>query len=164
MFRDLRVMTENDYLLAWGAYAVAALGCLLVWFRVTRWMWRYLREPLRLLAAVLLFSPTVVDPAREEVLAPAIAITALDLLLNVGTSVWRAVADLALYGLIAFTLYVLFIAIRWPLERWWQGRREPQPEADDEHAPTLREIMQREDIDSRPAQAGDRRLRVEPRL
>lgn len=160
-------MTENDYLLAWSAYAVAALGCLLVWFRMTRWMWRYLREPLRLLAAVLLFSPTVVDPANEEVLAPAIAITALDLLLNVGSSVWRAVADLAMYGLIAFALYLLFVAIRWPLERWWKGRRGPQAEADDDNAPTLREIMQREgdeQTDSGHRQTGGRRLRVEPRL
>ncbi|MNF55064.1 hypothetical protein D3C84_365110 [compost metagenome] len=160
-------MTENDYLLAWSAYAVAALGCLLVWFRMTRWMWRYLREPLRLLAAVLLFSPTVVDPAKEEVLAPAIAITALDLLLNVGSSVWRAVADLAMYGLIAFALYLLFVAIRWPLERWWKGRRGPQAEADDDNAPTLREIMQREgdeQTDSGHRQTGGRRLRVEPRL
>ena len=160
-------MTENDYLLAWGVYAVAALGCLLVWFRMTRWMWRYLREPLRLLAAVLSFSPTAVDPGNEAVLAPAIAITALDLLLNVGTSVWRAVADLAMYGLFAFALYVLFVAFRWPLERWWKARRGPQAEADDENAPTLREIMQRENgeqADSRYGQAGGRRLRVEPRL
>jgi hypothetical protein len=86
----------------------------------------------------------------------------------VGTSVWRAVADLAMYGLFAFALYVLFVAIRWPLERWWQGRRGPQAEADDENAPTLREIMQRENdepADGRYGQqAGDRRLRVEPRL
>ena len=160
-------MTENDYLLACSAYAVAALGCLLVWFRMTRWMWRYLREPLRLLAAVLLFSPTVVDPAKEEVLAPAIAITALDLLLHVGSSVWRAVADLAMYGLIAFALYLLFVAIRWPLERWWKGRRGPQAEPDDDNAPTLREIMQREgdeQADSGHRQTGGRRLRVEPRL
>ena len=37
-------MTENDYLIAWGLYAFAALGCLLVWCRMTRFMWRWLRE------------------------------------------------------------------------------------------------------------------------
>ena len=31
---------ENDYLIAWGLYAFAALGCLLVWCRLTRFMWR----------------------------------------------------------------------------------------------------------------------------
>ncbi|MBQ1558225.1 MAG: MFS transporter, partial [Pseudomonas sp.] len=56
-------MNENDYLLAWAAYGIAALGCLLVWMRLTSWMWRYLREPLRVLMAVLLFSTTIVDPA-----------------------------------------------------------------------------------------------------
>ncbi len=74
-------MTEHDYLLAWSLYGAAALGCLLVWLRMTGWLWRWLREPLRVLVAVLLFSPTVVD-AERELLAPAIAITALDLLLK----------------------------------------------------------------------------------
>ncbi len=91
----------NEYSIAWAAYAIAALGCLLVWFRMTRPLWRWLREPLRLLVAVLLFTPTIVDPAKE-LFAPAVAITALDLLFKVGNNVWRAVADLALYGLIAF--------------------------------------------------------------
>ena len=70
-------MTEHDYLLAWSLYGAAALGCLLVWLRMTGWLWRWLREPLRVIMAVLLFSPTVVDPAKEQ-FAPAIAITALD--------------------------------------------------------------------------------------
>lgn len=158
-------MIENDYLLAWSAYAVAALGCLLVWYRLTGWMWRYLREPLRLLVAVLLFSPTIVDPAKE-LFAPAIAVTALDLLFKVGNNAWRAVADLALYGLIAFALYLAFVAIRWPLERWWYRRRGPETEADDEDAPTLRELMQRDEGDrnSRGEPRGERRLRIEPRL
>lgn len=158
-------MIESDYLLAWTAYAVAALGCLLVWLRLTSWLWRYLREPLRVLVAVLLFSPTIVDPAKE-LFAPAIAITALDLLFKVGNNAWRAVADLAMYGMIAFALYLLFVAIRWPLERWWKGRQGEAPEADDE-APTLREMMQRDTGDFAEAgyqPRGDRRLRVEPRL
>ena len=48
-------MTEQDYLLAWALYAIAALGCLLVWVRMTGWIWRWLREPLRVIVAVLLF-------------------------------------------------------------------------------------------------------------
>ena len=75
-------MIENEYVLVWAAYAVAALGCLLVWCRLTSWMWRYLREPLRVIVAVLLFAPTIVDPGRE-LFAPAIAVTALDLLFKV---------------------------------------------------------------------------------
>ena len=51
------LMFDSDYSLAWALYGIAALGCLLFWFRVTRWMWRWLRESLRLAAAVLLFTP-----------------------------------------------------------------------------------------------------------
>ena len=94
-------MTENDYLFAWGLYALAALGCLWVGFRMTGWMWRWLREPLRVLIAVLLLTPTIIDPAKD-IYAPAIAITALDLAFKVGNNVWRAVSDLAMYGMIAF--------------------------------------------------------------
>jgi len=116
-------MTENDYLIAWGLYAFAALGCLLVWMRMTRWMWRWLREPLRLLMAVLLFSPTIIDPVKEKV-APAIAITVLDLVLKVGNNAWRAISDLFMYGMIAFGVYLLYVVIRFPIERASKARRE----------------------------------------
>lgn len=159
-------MTEQDYLLAWGIYAIAALGCLLVWCRMTRWIWRWLREPLRVIVAVLLLTPTIVDPARE-LFAPAIAITALDLLLQVGNNAWRAVADLAMYGLVALSLWLLFALLRWPLERWWSSRAAPQPSAASEAGePTLRELMERtggHDEDMHLDARGDR-LRIEPRL
>ncbi len=155
-------MIYDDYQLAWAIYAIAALGCLLVWFRLTAWMWRYVREPLRLLVAVLLLTPTIVDPGKE-LFAPAVAITAMDVLLKVGDNAWRAVADLAMYGLIAFAVYLLFVAFRWPLERWWQGRREPSP-APAEDARTLRQRMQDDSADRRlPANAA-RGRRLDPRL
>jgi len=146
----------NDYLLAWAAYGVAALGCLLVWFRMTRPLWRALREPLRLIVAVLLLTPTIVDPERE-LFAPAIAITALDMLFKVGDNAWRAVADLALYGLIAFALYALLAAIRWPIERRLRQRRA---EGVEEDSRTLRERMQEDDAYPAERYTG----RVEPRL
>ncbi|MCE1114288.1 MULTISPECIES: MFS transporter [Pseudomonas] len=120
-------MTEHDYLLAWGLYAVAALGCLLVACKLTGWMWRWLREPLRVIVAVLLFSPTIVDPVKDS-FAPAIAITALDLAFKVGNNAWRAASDLAMYGMIAFALYIAFVLIRWPLEKR-AGERRAQREA-----------------------------------
>ncbi|WJN58132.1 MFS transporter [Pseudomonas sp. SO81] len=159
-------MTEQDYLLAWGIYAISALGCLLVWFRMTGWMWRWLREPLRVIVAVLLLTPTIVDPAKE-LFAPAIAITALDLLFEVGKNAWRAVADLAIYGLIALGVWLAIAFLRWPLERWWENRRGPRAAAVEEDEPTLRELMDREerpDADTRLDAYGDRRLRIEPRL
>lgn len=150
----------NDYLLAWTAYGIAALGCLLVWFRITRPMWRWLREPLRLIAAVLLLTPTIVDPARE-LFAPAVAITALDMLFKVGNNAWRAVADLALYGLIAFALYAGFVALRWPIERKLKLRRAASEMSEDPR--TLRERLEEDDDDDyRPASRYQ--TRTEPRL
>ena len=150
----------NDYLLAWTIYGIAALGCLLVWFRITRPLWRWLREPLRLIAAVLLLTPTIVDPTRE-LFAPAVAITALDTLFKVGNNAWRAVADLALYGLIAFGLYAVFVALRWPVERRLKQRRVAAE--GDEDSRTLRERLEEdEDDDYRPA--GRYQARTEPRL
>jgi hypothetical protein len=150
----------NDYLLAWTAYGIAALGSLLVWFRITRPMWRWLREPLRLIGAVLLLTPTIVDPARE-LFAPAVAITALDVLFKVGNNAWRAVADLALYGLIAFALYAALVAVRWPIERRLKQRRGVP--AADEDTRTLRERLDEDEVDDyRPVSRY--RARTEPRL
>lgn len=156
-------MFDSDYSLAWTLYGIAALGCLLFWFRVTRWMWRWVREPLRLLAAVLLFTPTIVDPAKE-LFAPAVAITAMDLAFEVGNNAWRAVADLAMYGLIAFGLYLLLVAIRWPIERKYGRRGENQ--AADEDSRTLRERMEDQSADDyeRDYAPSHGRMRTEPRL
>lgn len=163
-------MTENDYLIAWGLYAFAAVGCLLVWMRMTRWMWRWLREPLRVLMAVLLFSPTIIDPVKEK-FAPAIAITALDLAFKVGNNAWRAISELLMYAMIAFGLYLIFVLIRLPIERASKARRE-QAEA----ARAAARADDERDADQPFGGAGDdrygrppvpsnpQRMRVEPRL
>ncbi|MEB0042000.1 MULTISPECIES: MFS transporter [unclassified Pseudomonas] len=161
-------MNENDYLIAWGVYAFAALGCLLVVFKMTGWMWRFLREPLRVLVAVLLFSPTIIDPVKEQ-FAPAVAMTALDLAFKVNTNIWRAVSDLAMYAMIAAGLYVIFILIRWPIEK---RRRANQPKAPTEPSaslPVADEPFAPVDDDGygrKPAAlpGASSRIRVEPRL
>lgn len=130
-------MTEQDYLLAWAVYAVAALGCLLVGWHITGWLWRWLREPLRVVIGVLLFTPTLVEPARE-LYAPAIAIAALDVLFKVGSNVWRAATDLATVGMVAIALYLVFVALRWPLQRWLRQRRVA---AAAEREPTMSELL-----------------------
>ncbi len=161
-------MTENDYLIAWGLYAFAALGCLLVWMRLTRWMWRWLREPLRVLVAVLLFSPTIIDPVKEK-FAPAVAITALDIAFKVGNNAWRAVSDLFMYGMIAFGVYLLFVLIRWPIERAARERRERSEAA--KAAAKAAEVEDDQpfggagnDRYGRPAAGNPLNTRVEPRL
>ncbi|WP_122314723.1 MFS transporter [Pseudomonas cichorii] len=156
-------MTENDYLIGWGLYAFAALGCLLVWFLMTGWMWRYLKEPLRVLVAVLLFTPTIVDPAKE-LFAPAVAVTALDLLFKVGSNVWSAIIDLATYGMFAFVAYLVFVLVRWPIEK---NRKTSQPapvaepeEADDEPFARDERYARKPAAPTGTASRG----RVEPRL
>lgn len=158
-------MTDNDYTTAWGLYLFAALGCLLVWYLMTRWMWRYLKEPLLVLVAVLLFTPTTVDPVKDA-LAPAVAITALDLLFKVGNNVWTAVSDLAMYGMFAFGAYLLFVLIRWPIEKSRKARR-PQPveQSADSDTEADDEPYARDDRNPRqPAPSIANRARVEPRL
>ncbi|MCY1270513.1 hypothetical protein D9M68_198480 [compost metagenome] len=153
-------MNEQDYLLAWGVYLVAALGLTLVCFLATGWMWRYLREPLRIVAVVLLFTPTPVDPANN-LYAPAIAITALDILFKIGNNAWRAVSDLALVTLLAFVLYLIFVAIRWPFQQ--RARKKARDEAaakTDE--PTMRQLMQPALMPD--ADTSNGRARIEPRL
>jgi hypothetical protein len=161
-------MTENDYLIAWGLYAFAALGCLLVWMRMTRFMWRWLREPLRLLMAVLLFSPTIVDPVKEKV-APALAIAALDLLFKVGNNLWRAASDLLMYAMIAFGLYLVLVLIRIPVERAARARQEraaaakaaAAAEPDDEPAFG---VAGDDRYGRPPVPSNPQRSRIEPRL
>lgn len=165
-------MTEQDYLLAWSVYAAAALGCLLVGWHITGWMWRWLREPLRVVLAVLLLTPTIVDPVKDS-FAPAIAITALDVAFKVGNNAWRAVSDFAMYGMIAFGLYFLFVLLRWPLEKRAHARREQAEAAarrqraeDDQlgtQAPLAAERSDRYRDDLPPA-ATRGAGRVEPRL
>ncbi|WP_312932402.1 MFS transporter [Pseudomonas sp.] len=165
-------MTEHDYLLAWGLYAFAALGCLLVFFKLTGWMWRWLREPLRVVLAVLLLSPTIVDPAKDS-FAPAIAISALDLAFKVGNNAWRAASDLAMYGLFAFVLYAVFVLVRWPLENRARARRQQAEAAAErrrvedeqlEPAPMAADLNDRYRERTPAAPAPSFNGRVEPRI
>ena len=96
--------------------------------------------------------------------APALAVTAMDLLLKVGNNAWRAVADLALYSLIALAVYLLFVAVRWPIERWWKGRDDLQSAEPDEDPRTLRERMEEDDDLPLRGYGRDRNGRMEPRI
>ena len=117
----------------------------------------------------LLFSPTIIDPVKDKV-APAVAITALDLLFKVGNNAWRAISDLFMYGMIAFGLYLVLVAIRFPIERAANARKERE-------AATKAAVRADEPEDDQPfGGAGDdrygrppvpsnpQRMRVEPRL
>jgi predicted permease len=160
-------MTENDYLHAWAIYAVAAVGCLLVWFRITRWMWRWLREPLRVLGVVALAAPTLIDPIQEKY-APAVAVTALDLVFKVGTNALRTLSELLMYGIIALGLYLVFALIRWPFLRKAAERRQAAARAALLETAAVPEAVGsrqlRRDTLSRTPPVPDSRSRVEPRV
>ena len=86
------------------------------------------------------------------------AITALDLVLKVGNNAWRAISDLFMYTMIAFALYIVFVLIRWPIERAANARRERKAAAD----AALAAEPEDDEPFRRPAPAGG--MRVEPRL
>lgn len=111
-------MITNEYELAWVLYGVAALGCFWVFTFFTRWMWRYLREPLWVAVAVLLFSPTLVDP-NGTAWVPSLAMAAMDIAFKVNNDAWRALADIMLYGTLAFAVYLAFAVVRFLIEHFW---------------------------------------------
>lgn len=145
-------MISNEYELAWVLYGVAALGCFWVWTFFTRWMWRYLREPLWLAVAVLLFSPTLVDP-NGTAWVPSLAMAAMDIAFKVNNDVWRALADIMLYGTVAFTLYLIFAILRFLVEHYWLKPRRAEKagqqtpgEAVPQTEPTLRELLDQKEL------------------
>ena len=146
-------MNESDYLLAWSIYAAAALGCFLVFWWSTGWLWQWLREPLRVLVLVLLVTPTVVDAGRE-LLAPAIAVLSMDLLFKISGSSVRAIADLVMFGVMGAVAYTIFVIARWLI---WREKEAPQPDSR-----TLREHLADDDDDyPAPRRPGER---ITPRL
>ncbi|GGJ78457.1 MFS transporter [Pseudomonas matsuisoli] len=160
-------MTEQDYLIAWAIYGVAALGCIAVSFKLTGWMWRWLREPLRLIVAVLVLTPTIVDPTKDF-FAPAVAITAMDVVLKVGDNAWRGVMDLVSYALVAFGAYLVFALVRWPLERKVRQRKaeEAKRHARRNVRESAHEDDERDELAPRTSSPAPRAsgMRVEPRL
>ena len=57
-------MTTSQYLTAWAMYYAAALGCLIVWWRITKPLNATFASWLRLIATVLLLTPGYTDPER----------------------------------------------------------------------------------------------------
>lgn len=119
----------TEYEIAWGLYLLAALGCFWVWTFFTGWMWRYLREPLWVIAAVVLFTPTLADPNGTSYV-PAFAMAAMDMLFKVNNDAWRALADLTLVGAAAFVVYLVFVLLRWLLLRNRPSKAQAAKNAD----------------------------------
>ena len=157
-------MTEQEYLIAWAVYAIAALLLLVVSFKATGWLWRWLREPIRLVVAVLLVTPALVD-AEHGLYAPAIAVTLLDLVFKVGNSAWSAVANLAAAGTIGLVLYLIFVLCRWLYRR---SHPRPAPVATDtptdDPQPEAPAALRSSTAPAERREPRGRSERVEPRL
>ena len=67
-------------------------------------------------------------------------------------------------SLIALAVYLLFVAVRWPIERWWKGRDDLQSAEPDEDPRTLRERMEEDDDLPLRGYGRDRNGRMEPRI
>lgn len=124
-------MNQQDYFILWSIYAVAAFILLLASIFFTSFLWRLIKEPIVLVIAILLFSPTLINPEPAQY-APAIAVMAMDFLMQVGDH-QVAIANELLYRVeIALAIYFIFaIFIRWPLEygfRKWQQKRQSNKE------------------------------------
>lgn len=145
-------MNQQDYFILWSVYAVAAFVLLLASIFFTSFLWRFIKEPIVLIVAILLFSPTLINPEQSQY-APAIAVMAMDFLMQVGDH-QIAIANELLYRVqVALAIYFIFaIFIRWPMEygfrKWQQKRLEAKQQresakvdmADDEfyeHNPSL---------------------------
>lgn len=101
------MLEQNEYLVTWAVYYGAALGVLLVWWRMTKPIpWVPLKQLLRVLLAAVVLVPAPVDSQSVE-LAPALFVLLFDLLLIQEGDASRAAVYL-LYGIV-LGLVVLII-------------------------------------------------------
>lgn len=117
------MFNESEYQTVWMIYLAAAACCWLVWTQLTRWIgWWFVREPLWLVMAVILFTPSRVEPL-EPWLAPASIGLALDVLLDTGDMASKLLGDLALAMALATLAYIGFVCLRlvW---RYWRNTSE----------------------------------------
>jgi hypothetical protein len=73
------MLNSGDYLLAWGLYLSSAAILMFTVWRMTSGFWAWVKDPLRVITAVLLLMPGSVD-AEHGMLAPAMFIVAFELL------------------------------------------------------------------------------------
>lgn len=124
------MFSETEYQTVWMIYIGAAFCGWLVWWRLTRFIgWWFVREPLQLIMAVLLFTPARVDP-MESWLAPAFIVWLSDTLMNTGDNAARMLGDLALALAVAVVAYVGFVCLRAAWQHWRSGQNAAARPAD----------------------------------
>ncbi len=118
---------DSEYKIAWGFYLIAALGCFWMWTFFTRWIWRYLREPLWVVMAGLLFTPVQMSGNSSE-LAPASIVVLLELVFKQHKDSWLALSNLSVVLAALFAVYLLFVLLRWLLLRSFRNSAPAAPE------------------------------------
>lgn len=120
-------MNQQDYFIVWSIYCVAAFILLLASIFFTNFLWRFLKEPVVIIVAILLFSPTLIDPNHNQY-APSIAVMAIDFLWAVGNHDVDIANKLTYNIEMALAIYFIFIiCIRWPIEyafKQWRYKRK----------------------------------------
>lgn len=88
------MLTDNEYLMAWGLYLIAVIGFGAVWWRLTRFIgFRWLQNSIRILFFALLTTPAlVVDESHR--MAPAFMIWVLESTIVESDNVSRVYAPL----------------------------------------------------------------------
>ena len=117
------MLTSTDYLMAWSIYLLSAAALLLTAWRITRPFWIWLKDPLRIVSAVLLLMPTEVDPAKGYY-APAAFVVAFELLSVQGGGTAALIGVRLLLVSLAAILAVWILRLLW---YWLLGSRKRKP-------------------------------------
>lgn len=112
-------VTTKAYMWGWFAYLLGSVGVLFVFWYITRPLTRWLKLPLRALAAALLLTPWSVSPQLSQ-WAPAWVVSLFDGFAQQGMSLWRAGGPLL--AMLAVALLVAFAEL-WRQKR--KGSRQP---------------------------------------
>lgn len=97
-------MTTAHYATAWATYLVGALGCLTVWWRITRPFGQgFPRRCLRSMATFIILTPTISTPGMVY-LGPALLVCIFDALSSGVEEAMLRTAPTLLVSLLAATL------------------------------------------------------------
>jgi hypothetical protein len=120
------MLDGTEYVAAWIAYLLAALGLMAVWWRITRILpWQPLKQLLRIVVAAPLLIPAPVSSGSLE-WAPAVFVLLFDMTLLEEGDPLRAL-DYVLYAL----LLALLVLVADGVFRHWRTRnRNNSPPAE----------------------------------
>ncbi|TVP88103.1 MAG: hypothetical protein EA348_11565 [Pseudomonadaceae bacterium] len=118
------MFNEAEYQLIWAVYLVAALLGWLVWWKMTRWIgWWFVREPLWVIMAVILFTPVRAD-GELPWMAPGSIIWILDTFLDTGENQARVLGEMSLVMVLALLAWVGLACVRIGWRMWRQQQAE----------------------------------------